>query len=107
MSFFDICMLIGIPSIIFAIYQSLVAFISSRHKKKVNDSDALKEGVQALLRDRLLQGYLHHKECGYIDIAEKENLNNIYKAYHNLGQNGVMDKIYSEIMELPVCKDIK
>lgn len=63
---------------------------------------AVKKGVQALLRDRLLQGYKFYRLQGWADENERSNLENVYKQYHALGANGVMDDLRKKFLELPV-----
>ncbi len=63
--------------------------------------DAVMAGVQAMLRDRLLQGYRHYEEKGYADYDDRSNIENMYNAYHNLGKNGVMDDMNKKFLELP------
>ena len=58
-------------------------------------------GVQAMLRDRLLQGYRHYEEKGYADYDDRSNMENMYNAYHNLGKNGVMDSMHDKFLKLP------
>lgn len=64
-------------------------------------NEAVCLGVQALLRDRLIESYNRHIDNGYAPIYAKENFDNMYKQYHNLGVNGVMDELHSTFMELP------
>ena len=64
-------------------------------------ADAMMVGVQALLRDRLLQGYRHYEEKGYADYDDRSNMENMYSAYHNLGSNGVMDDMHNKFLGLP------
>ena len=82
----------------------LITIIEIFFKKIKNNekrTEALKLGVQALLRDRLYAYYNKYSELKYAPIYAKENFENIYKQYHNLGNNGVMDDIYRKFMELP------
>ena len=82
----------------------LITIIEIFFKKIKNNekrTEALKLGVQALLRDRLYAYYNKYTEYKYAPIYAKENFENIYKQYHNLGNNGVMDDIYRKFMELP------
>lgn len=65
---------------------------------------AISKGVQALLRDRLIQGYKHYRDIGYADEDDRANLENVYVQYHNLGANGVMDDLRSKFLALPVEK---
>lgn len=63
--------------------------------------EAVTTGVQAMLRDRLLQGYRHYEQKGYADYDDRSNMENMYNAYHNLGKNGVMDDMHKKFMLLP------
>lgn len=64
-------------------------------------NESVQLGVQALLRDRLIAEYNEHIEKGYAPIYAKENFENMWKQYHNLGVNGVMDGIHEAFMVLP------
>lgn len=70
-------------------------------KDNENKTKAIQEGVQALLRDRLIAEYNEGVRKGYARIYEKENFENMYEQYHNLGANGVMDDIREKYRELP------
>ena len=94
MTWYEILMLLSIPTIIFAVGQ----FIIVRYVVK---RAALNLGVQALLRDRLLDKHDIYTKRGYCSEMEKSNYNNMYKSYHNLGQNGVMDTYEDEVISLP------
>ena len=77
------------------------------NKIKVNEkkTESVQLGVQALLRDRLYSTYLKYAEKGYAPIYARENFENMYKQYHTLGANGVMDGIYNKFMDLPLEKE--
>ena len=74
------------------------------NKIKMNErkTESVQLGVQALLRDRLYSTYLKYAEKGYAPIYARENFENMYKQYHVLGANGVMDDIYRKFMDLPL-----
>ena len=76
-------------------------------KIKLNEkkTESVQLGVQALLRDRLYSTYLHYQEKGFAPIYARENFENMYNQYHNLGANGVMDDIYRKFMNLPLEKE--
>ena len=82
-------------------------FIYNRIKKRNDKYEALKLGVQALLRDKLYDKYDKHVELGYAPIRARENFENIWLQYHNLGKNGVMDDIHNKFMLLPTEKEEK
>ena len=66
---------------------------------------ATSEGVKALLKDRLLQGYKHYiNDVGYADEHDRDNLNNIYNQYHQLGGNGDMNDLRRTFRHLPTVK---
>lgn len=64
---------------------------------------ALSDGVAAMLRDRIKQAHRYYKQKGCISPTGLENINAIYKVYHDqLHQNGVGEKMYNEIKALPI-----
>ena len=63
--------------------------------------EAVMTGVQAMLRDRLLQGYRYYEQMGYADYDDRSNMENMYNAYHTLGKNGVMDDMHKKFLALP------
>jgi hypothetical protein len=73
-----------------------------RIKQERQHNVATEKGLQALLRDRLIYQYDKYKAKGYAPIYAKENFENLYQQYHNLGANGVMDDIYNDFRKLPV-----
>ena len=60
-------------------------------------------GVQALLRDRLLQAFKHYIEQGFAGYADRENVKNMYDQYEALGPNSVMSDLYEQFKELPMA----
>ena len=77
------------------------------NKIKMNErkTESVQLGVQALLRDRLYYTYTKYEEKGYAPLYARENFENMYKQYHILGANGVMDDIYRKFMALPLEKE--
>lgn len=76
-------------------------YFMGRIKTIESKNDAVCLGVQALLRDRLIHEYNKYMDMGYAPIYAKENFENMWKQYHNLGVNGVMDEIHGTFMKLP------
>lgn len=81
--------------------------LNEQSKKLASDTanaetETLKLGLQALLRDRLYSSYNKYKyDWGYAPLYAKENFENCYTQYEKLGENGVMEQIHKEFMELP------
>ncbi|WP_295219582.1 hypothetical protein [Ruminococcus sp.] len=79
--------------------------ILSQIKKQDGRQKALEYGVQALLRDRMLHSYNKYIDAGYAPIYAKENYENMYRQYHELGGNGVMTHLHEDFMALPTEKE--
>ena len=60
--------------------------------------------VQAMLRDRLLQGYKHYLEKGWADLDDRSNLENVWRKYHLLGGNGDMNDLRHTFRSLPMVQ---
>ena len=58
-------------------------------------------GVQALLRDRIIQAYNHYTDKGYCPIYGLENVESMYRQYHALGGNGAITELVDRLKELP------
>ena len=86
--------------------EEMQAHICEERKKIEEARRAVNKGVQALLRDRLLQGYHFFYQRGMVTYGEASSYRNMYEAYHDLGKNGVMDTIYQKFRQIPVKDDI-
>ena len=69
------------------------------------ENKAIRLGLQALLRDRLIEKYDKYTDKGYAPIYARENFENMWKQYHSLGENGVMDGLHDKFMELPTERE--
>lgn len=100
MTLYQILSLIGFSSILSGVIGWLIAKVKASKK----ENEALKGGVQALLRDRIIQACKYYNGKGYADKDDRENVENLYKHYHSLGANGVIDDIYNQFRSLPIYK---
>jgi len=103
----------GVSGIISGLVGVLIAvFLKRPLEKRVKDSEAASArveqqnkatqlGVQALLRDRLLQAFEHYLARGWITAGERDNVDNMYKQYEALGENNVISDIYNKVRQLP------
>lgn len=57
-----------------------------------------------LLRVQLIEYHSKYTTLGYIPSYAYDNFIEMYKAYHNLGGNGMVTKMYDEIKELHLRK---
>ena len=69
------------------------------------DSELTKQAVQATLRHDLYELADKAREDHCCPDYIKQDFDNMYEKYHQLGKNGVMDTIYAEIMSLPSSKE--
>lgn len=76
-----------------------------KYKQADARQKAVELGVQALLRDRIVQSYYHYEERGWITLHGLENVNAMYKEYHALGGNGTVTALVNTIHELEVRDD--
>ena len=73
-------------------------------RQKASDARrrATELGIQALLRDRIVQAYYHYSDRGWITLHGLENVEALYKEYHALGGNGTVTKLVEDLRELEV-----
>ena len=80
---------------------ALITFIRIQH----NQNAAVRAGLRAILRDRLLQAYHDCTRRGFAAADERQNFENMYVQYHSLGGNGVMDDVRRRFFALPMEKE--
>lgn len=80
-----------------------LSFHSLRRKTKlaVAENTALKAGIKALLRDRIVQAYNHYREKGCWPIYARESVMGMYEQYQVLGGNGVITGLLEALKDLP------
>ena len=66
------------------------------------DVAVLKEGTQAVLRNDLIQIADEWLPKGYCPLHVRQTFENTYSKYHNLGENGVMNGIRKQLLDLPL-----
>lgn len=95
-----------------AFFAGVAAWGSSRMKaraeqheqiatQKAQEWDAVKEGIQSILRDRIITAYNHYVSKGCLPIYAMDNVRHMYTAYHALGGNGTITRLFTEMMKLP------
>lgn len=84
---------------------SLLSLLIKRLYKKLQQElttqKLLREGMLAILHDRLYQLCTQYIERGEITIDELENLEYLYRSYHALGGNGTGTALFER------CKSLK
>ncbi len=90
MTIYNILQFFGIPSFIVA----SIVIVYRRIR-------GVRLGIQALLRSELIRDWNYYSEKGYAPIYARENFENAYRQYHDLGANGVMDDLRQKFLALP------
>ena len=70
--------------------------------KKVTEYKTIKDGLLAIMHDRLYQSCTYYIKQGHIDMGGLKNLEYLYKSYHALGGNGTGTELYSRAKALPI-----
>lgn len=97
MTVYSLLSLLFGSGVLVAVFQMLNRRILENQKR----TESIQLGVQALLRDRLKSEYEEAVKTGYASIPDKDNFENMWTQYHNLGANGVMDGIHEAYISLP------
>lgn len=91
--------------ILFGVICSIFGFVIKLFFKKIKDlyekQKAIENGVQALLKTKLISKYNECMLKHEITIVEREDINNMYNEYVNLGGNGTVKHLIQEILNLP------
>ena len=85
---------------LFVAISALLSFGYRQAEESIKNR-AVQEGVQALLRDRIIWTYNHYQDRGYCPIYAKENVKRMYDAYHGLGGNDVATSLKDKLIAMP------
>ena len=89
--------LFSVPALILMI----VKYMLNKIKQNRKDTEAVKLGLQALLRSQMISDYNKYSEKGFAPVYARDNFENCWKQYHSLGANGVMDDLHEKFLDLP------
>jgi hypothetical protein len=98
MTIYQILSVIGVPSLMGAIVLSIFNYI----KIKSASSRLIKEGMLAILHNRIYTLGKQYIEQGHISLEDMKDFEYLYDAYHNLGGNGTGTEIYERVKNLPI-----
>ncbi|MCB6414563.1 hypothetical protein LI221_05690 [Faecalimonas umbilicata] len=73
-------------------------------KNQKKDRDVNSKGTMLLLRVQLIEYHDRYMAKGDIPSYAYQNFVEMYQAYHQLGGNGMITKMYEEIQELHLKK---
>lgn len=83
-----------------AVLPILLGYIVWLLKQQKKDKDANSKGTMLLLRVQLIEYHDKYMKLGEIPSYAYDNFVEMYNAYHALGGNGMVTKMYDEIQEI-------
>lgn len=89
-----------ITYIVTTILGAVIGFVATKFKKNKKKDLAIEQGVQALLRNEIIRRYREFESKGEISILDKENLEEMFEQYKNLGGNGTVKKMMDDLLDL-------
>lgn len=94
----------GFGIIAFAL-TAFAKYFWNQNKARKSEQNAVKLGIQALLRNGIIEQYNKYMDKKYIPIYAMDNVEAMYKQYHALGGNGTITELYEDLKELPHRKE--
>jgi len=82
-----------------------VGYLYKRVKKEIEEQKLIKDGLLAILHDRLYQSCMYFIGRGEITVSALKNLEYLYEGYHTLGGNGTGTELYNTCKTLPKIPD--
>ena len=93
-----------LPIILTLLGSGVWTFLIELVKIKSNQQTKEKKMLLGLGHDVLYQRLTYYIERGYIEPAELENVEYVFRPYAALGGNGTCEVLFNEVCELPHSK---
>lgn len=90
-----------LPVILTLIGSGVWTFLIELIKLRSEKASAEKKMLLGLGHDVLYQRLTYYLERGYIEPAELQNVEYVFKPYVGLGGNGTIKVLYEKVLELP------
>ena len=94
-----------VVSVLSAIVSSIAGVVIYRARDAITanhkEADAIKDGVQAVLQDRLVSLMLEAEQKGFAPVQTVENVSVMLQAYKGLDGNGMVEGLYERFRKLP------
>ena len=89
-------------------FSGVLALLGAGYRKlnlKLKEQGKMKEGILAILHDRLYQVCRFYIHQGWIDVESMKNVEYLYDSYHDLGGHGTGTELYNRVNSLPIKED--
>lgn len=90
-----------VSSSVTAVVAGVINHFKSKKETKSTNTKALENGMLSLLRAEIIRQHDKYTVRKHCPIYAKDALEKAYAAYHSLGGNGTITKIYNDTMALP------
>lgn len=90
---------------LFAVIIAFVSWLFQRVLVWKKEQDVVREGIVAILHDRLYTSCIAFIDQGYCTVDDRENLEYLYKPYKALGGNGTAEKLFDKCEDLPLKQE--
>ena len=90
-------LMLGVFSAVSLWHRNVIKAISDDRAK----NKAVAKGLEALLRDRIIDCYNKYEKKGICPIYAKENVERLYAPYHELGGNDVATELVEQLLGMP------
>jgi len=79
---------------------------TAERQREETEAEALRNGVQALLRESIVNNYNRYHDRGYCPIYAKESCKRAWESYSALGGNDVAHDLYNKILQMPTEPEV-
>lgn len=80
---------------------AILSYFMKRISCKIKRLELVENGMQSLLRDRIIQAYNKNVDRGYCPIYDLDNIEKLYASYHELGGNGTITELMNKVRTMP------
>lgn len=94
-------LVVGATTAVTLVVKDLYSKLTKFYEMQAAKQDAMAEGIKSVLYSTICDRCKSIKEREKITLEEVKDLDVLYKAYTELGGNGVAKKLYEECIELP------
>ena len=92
---------VAVTTVVTSIVTAVITHFKSKKKQYAKNTKALENGMLSLLRAEIIRQHDKYTDRQCCPIYAKDALGKAYDAYHSLGGNGTITKIYKDTMALP------
>ncbi len=81
---------------------AVLSYSYKRIAKKLAEQEKVKDGVVAILQDRILCIGTELIAKGEVSLSELRNFENLYSVYHSLGGNSTGTEIFNRVKSMDI-----